>query len=47
MRKLLTTFGNGAAVLGATEEALAVVVGKAMAARIVRHRGTPSAVENG
>lgn len=47
VRKLLAMFGNGAAVLGATEEALAVVVGKAMAARIVRHRGTASAVENG
>ncbi len=47
VRKLLTAFGNGAAVLGATEDALTVVVGKAMAARIVRHRGTPSSVENG
>jgi excinuclease ABC subunit C len=38
VRLLLAAFGGAEAVLSATEEALAVVAGKATAARIVRHR---------
>jgi excinuclease ABC subunit C len=38
VRTLLTAFGGAEAVLSASEEALAVVAGKAVAARIVRFR---------
>ncbi len=44
VKTLLTAFGGADAVLAATEEALAVVAGKAAAARIARFRArTPSA----
>ncbi len=39
VRRLLSAFGGAEAVLAATEEALAAVAGKSVAARIVRFRG--------
>jgi excinuclease ABC subunit C len=41
VRTLLTAFGGAGAVLAATEEALAVVAGKAIAAKIARFREKP------
>jgi excinuclease ABC subunit C len=44
VRRLLTAFGGAEAVLSASEEALAVVAGKAVAARLVRWRARSGAV---
>ncbi len=43
VRTLLSAFGGADAVLAATEEALAAVAGKSVAARIARFRGKPAA----
>jgi excinuclease ABC subunit C len=41
VKTLLSAFGGAEAVLAATDEALAAVAGKSVAARIARFRGTP------